>query len=208
MDQNKKILLTVLVVLIVILGGMLVVNKLAKKNAPSRGITSGTPASPSSPGNLVTNPTKATPVTEQVTPKSQIYFDPATKTVGGQQNFTLDAKVDPQGNMVTAVEMHVTFDPSKFQIVSIASPADIWSTLQAAKMDNVNGTASIIVGITPKSPPVPVTQPTTVATFTLKAVGTSGIGQVNFNSNTRAAAEGSNSNVVIKMTGSQVTIGQ
>lgn len=140
-----------------------------------------------------------------VSASSQIYFDPAKTTVGKNQNFTLDAKINPDKNQVTAVELHITFDPAKVHLTDAAAPKEIWGELQSAKIDNTKGTASIIVGIVPKSPPTLVTETTTIATFTFEAIG-SGAAEIDFADSTKAAAKGINTNVVTKMTGAQVAI--
>lgn len=143
----------------------------------------------------------------QAAPNSTIAFSPASISVGPSQNFNLNAQINPGSNQVSAVELHVTFDPAKITLTSMSAPSS-WNVLQAAGINNTAGTASIIVGVSPQSPPVYVTTTTTVASlsFTVKTLGTSSTSPVAFASTTQAAANGETGNVITTMTNATVTI--
>lgn len=144
----------------------------------------------------------------EAAPASTLFFDPATVTVTNNQAFSLNARINPGTNQITAVDMKVTFDASKFRLDTISSNSTAFpQVLQAAQIDNAAGTASIILGA-PFSPLTPVTTTTTVATFNFTAIGTSGTGNISFASGTQASALNEPSNVLIQMTPSQVTIGR
>lgn len=137
---------------------------------------------------------------------SSIYFSPATQTVNPSQSFSSNVVINPSTNRVTAVELHLTFDPAKIHVNSV-SPTGVWNVLTAAQINNVAGTASIVVGVPAGSPVVPVTTISNVVTVGFQTVGGAGtITAVNFDVSTQAAALGEAGNVIISRTSANFTI--
>jgi hypothetical protein len=52
---------------------------------------------------------------------STLYFSPASTSVNVGQDFTLDAIVDPGTNSLGAIELHISYDPTKFSLKSYTS---------------------------------------------------------------------------------------
>jgi hypothetical protein len=144
----------------------------------------------------------------EAAPASSIRLDPTTDTVAKDQTFSLDAKINPGTNQVTAVEVHITYDAAKFQMTGISASSVFSSVLQAGQYDNAAGTASIIVGVPASNPPSPIITDSTVAAFTLKAIGQSGTSPIAFTTETKAAALGETGDVIITRTPAQITIGR
>jgi hypothetical protein len=141
-------------------------------------------------------------------PASVISLMPQSVATSQGQDFSLEAKITPNSNQITAVEVHINYDATKFQISSIAGGSAFPSVLQAGQFDNSAGTASIIVGVAPSNPPAPVTTETTVATFNFNAIGQSGTSNVTFTTNTVAAAIGESGNVITTRNYAQITMGR
>lgn len=143
----------------------------------------------------------------EAAPDTTLSFDPASSTISNGQSISLDAVVNPGTNQVTAVELHINFDRTRFQATGITVPSDL-STLMAPEYDNSNGTATIIVGVRPSNPPQGITSARTVATITFQAIST-GSGVVSYNStDTQVAAIGEDSNVLRNTSSANVTIGR
>jgi hypothetical protein len=145
----------------------------------------------------------------QAAPESTLYFDPATLAVNGDQTFSLDAKINPGTNQISAVELHVTFDPAKFRLNSLMNNATAFpQVLQAAQINNTNGTASIIVGVSLTNPPSYVTSTQTVATLSFSVIGTQGVSPINIAQSSQAAALNESVDVIIARNAAQITIGR
>lgn len=141
-------------------------------------------------------------------PNSILSFTPASKTVGNNQDFTLDAMIDPRTNQISAVELHIAFDSTKFRLDSMNTAGSPFTvTLQGASIDNVNGTASLIVGIPASSPPVPVTTMSKLATLSFHSLAAASSSPISFTTASVAAALGEGSiNVITDRIPSLVTV--
>lgn len=142
-------------------------------------------------------------------PNTILYFSPATRLVANNQTFTLDARIDPRTNQLTAVEVHVTFDQTKFILDSISTTGSPFSViLQAASINNTNGNASIVVGVPATSPPTPVTADAKIATFSFLSYGGAATNSsIGFTTASVAAALGEGSvNVITNRNPSLVTV--
>lgn len=154
--------------------------------------------------------------TSKAAAESVIYFSEVgtlgvqvtDKTVNAGDDFTLVATINPNANEITAAELHVSFDHSKFSLSSITAPdapADCSATptfsvpLQSATINNTNGTGSITLGVCMPGdgfPATPVVTVTPVATFVFHAIsGTSGPLPISFTGSIASAA-GETENVV------------
>jgi hypothetical protein len=141
------------------------------------------------------------------TPDSSLYFNPSTATVNEGESFSLDAMINPGENSVSAVELHVTFDPVKFRLDSLSNNAIAFpQVLQVATIDNTNGTASIIVGVASGSPPAYVTSPQAVATFSFEALSAVSDSSIGIAQSSQAAALGELADVVTARTSATVTV--
>jgi cell division septal protein FtsQ len=69
----------------------------------------------------------------QAAANSTLLFNPASVSVAGNQQFTLDARINPGTNAVSAVELRVTFDQTKFRLDSIAASSIFSLELAAGK---------------------------------------------------------------------------
>jgi hypothetical protein len=138
-------------------------------------------------------------------PDSSLFFSPATRTVNLGDNFSLAAKINPGSNQVTAVELHVTFDQTKFRLDSITSSTD-FPVIFDNSINNTNGTATMIVGIAAANPYVPVTTEVTVATFTFHALALVNGSAINITNSSVAAAVGESGDVVNERLPATVTV--
>lgn len=160
----------------------------------------------------------------QAAAESNLYFSevgvpgtPVTeKTVTAGDDFTLDVAIDPTSNQVSGAEIYVTFDHTKFSLTSITAPSapedcvatPAFSTiLQSANIDNSAGSGSIALGVCMTTPASPIITSTSVATFAFHAInGTSGPLPISFSSETLATAIGETENVLVSMSGIDVTV--
>jgi large repetitive protein len=140
-------------------------------------------------------------------PNSILRFSPASRTVGLNQDFTLDAMIDPRTNQVSAVELHITFDQTRFQLSNISTiGSPFTATLQAASINNTNGTASIVVGVPTANPPVPVTATAKIATFTFHSISGVSNSSIIFTATSQAAAFGETADVITQRDPAIVTV--
>lgn len=143
----------------------------------------------------------------QAAAESTIYFNPADTSVNLNQDFNLEAKINPASNQITAVVVDMTFDHTKFSLTSITPSSSFSSVLQPAAIDNNAGTGSITLGVPLHNPPTPVTSDSVVATFVFHSL-TSPVSSApfTFTSQSMAAALNETSDVIVTRTPATVTI--
>lgn len=141
-------------------------------------------------------------------PNTVLSFTPASKLVGNNQDFTLDAMIDPRTNQISAVELHLTYDQTKFRLDSVNTAGSPFSvTLQAVAIDNTNGTASFVLAIPASSPPVPVTTLSKLATLSFHSLAAAASSSIAFTTASQAAALGEGSvNVITDRNPALITV--
>lgn len=114
-------------------------------------------------------------------PTTKLSFFPDSVKAGPGQEFSVDAMVNPTQNVVSIVDMHVTFDSQKLEIVSI-KPNDIAFPVTLRGPTYETGKANISVNIGAEVTKAISTQ-TKVATLTFKVKpeGTKGNTNVAYN---------------------------
>jgi len=128
-----------------------------------------------------------------------LYFDPQNPTLGLNSNFTLNLKVNPGSEKVSAAELYLTFDKDKLQITSIES-VTAFSAGVAPKTflkdpvtDNSLGKASVIVGVLPEAPVGSISD---VVIIKGKTKNVPGNALITIAQNSKAVAIGKDSNVI------------
>ena len=128
-----------------------------------------------------------------------LYFDPQNPTLGLNSNFTLNIKVNPGSEKVSAAELYLTFDKDKLQITSIES-VTAFSAGVAPKTflkdpvtDNSLGKASVIVGVLPEAPVGSISD---VVIIKGKTKNVPGNALITIAQNSKAVAIGKDSNVI------------
>jgi hypothetical protein len=143
----------------------------------------------------------------EAAPEATLGFDPASPTVSNGQSISIDLRIDPGSNQVTALELHIQFDRTKLQATDITVPSDL-TALMTPEYNNSNGTATIIVGVRPGNPPQGITSPRSVASITFQSIS-AGSGTISYNTtDTQIAAIGEDGNVLQGTTSASVTIGR
>jgi hypothetical protein len=136
---------------------------------------------------------------------SAILFNPASTSVGTGQTFSLTARINPNGNAVTAIMLNVTFDATRLELTTVAPSTAFSNKLSGPIINNTTGTASMDVGV-PTTNTTGVTSLSDVAVFSFKSKTTGGSASVNFTSDTMAASIGDTGNVISTRTGATVTV--
>jgi hypothetical protein len=80
---------------------------------------------------------------------STVYVDPASNSVDLNDSFSVDAKINPNTNQVSAIELHIVFDYTKLRLDTITpntASGAFPETLTPASINNSAGTASITLG--------------------------------------------------------------
>ncbi len=103
---------------------------------------------------------------KKAAPATTLSLAPANFTKKAGDEFTIEVKIDPGVNQVLTTELHLTFDVTKLQALSIANGPLFPNVLSSGVVES--GAASITVGAT--SATSPVTSPGTVATLRMKAL--------------------------------------
>lgn len=97
------------------------------------------------------------------------YFSLSSVAVDVDQDFTLDAIVDPDNNNIVGAEVNISYDPSKFSLNSVTCSAAFSNTLYAPTIPSVqDGLARIDCAV-----PVEgsfINKISTVATFSFRAL--------------------------------------
>jgi hypothetical protein len=126
-----------------------------------------------------------------------LYFDPQSLTANVNSDFTLKVKINPASEKVTGVELRLDFDKDKIEINKIESTSTFSSVFIAPLIDNNQGKATVVVGISVEPPPpVPVVNIADVVVIKAKTKGVTGNAVVEVNQNSKAAAMGKDSNVI------------
>jgi hypothetical protein len=140
-------------------------------------------------------------------PESVLYFEPSNESVAVNSNFTLNAMINPGTNKITAVELRISFDKNKLKLNSVdIANSPFQSVLQSAKIDNENGSASIVLGVPPSDPANPVTSISKVAGFNFQALSAVESTIVSITSGSLASALGESGNVITKTIPSNIKI--
>ncbi|QQR78817.1 MAG: hypothetical protein IPJ68_00860 [Candidatus Moraniibacteriota bacterium] len=142
--------------------------------------------------------------TTQAAANSTLLFNPASVSVAGDQQFSLDARINPGTNAVSAVELHVTYDQTKFRLDSITASSPFTLELAAASINNTNGTASIALAVPLTSPSVTTTS--TIATFSFHSLASVTGSSIAFTAASIASADGESGNAIITRTPATVTV--
>lgn len=139
---------------------------------------------------------------------STLYLDPATHSTTINQDFTINAMVNPGGNQLTAVVLDITFDPAVLRLDGISMAGSAFSLpLQAASINNANGTASITVGVPMASPIVPVTAVSNVATLSFHSLAEASSSSVTItNSSLASALDNGSEDALMARNGAAITI--
>lgn len=124
-------------------------------------------------------------------------------------SFSVDVYIDTKEDIISAAELHLTYDPAILSGVSI-TPGDFLPT-QIVTGRNVNGNADIILGAkieynrTGNTNPVPKKGTGTLVILKFIALKPS-ITQLNFKGSTKIAAIGVTGNSIASMTGSHINV--
>ncbi|MFZ1655225.1 MAG: cohesin domain-containing protein, partial [Candidatus Moraniibacteriota bacterium] len=140
----------------------------------------------------------------QAAANSTLLFNPASVSIGGDQQFTLDARINPGTNAVSAVELHVTYDQTKFRLDSITASSTFSLELAAASINNTNGTASIALAVPLANPSV--TTASSIATFSFHSLASVTNSSIAFATTSIAAADGEPGNAIVTRTPATVTV--
>ena len=128
-----------------------------------------------------------------------LYFDPQNPTLDRDSEFTLNIKVNPGLEKVTAVELYLTFDKDMVQISSFESvPAFSAGVapktfLKDPAIDNNLGQASVTIGVLPEAPVEGISD---VVIVKGKTKNTPGNTLINIGQDSKAAAIDKTSNVI------------
>ncbi len=148
---------------------------------------------------------------KKAAPATTLTLTPATVTKAVNEDFTLEVRMDTAENQIVAVELNLTFDPTKLQAEWIHNGTMFPNILSSGTVGN--GTVSIALGATNTT--TPITGTGTVATIKFKALApTSSPVSVRFSTDTFVGAlnEGSTNALTssvpstITITGSNSTI--
>lgn len=138
-------------------------------------------------------------------PNSSLYFTPSNINIAPNQTFSLDSTLNPGTNQVTAVEIHVKFDPNGSKLNNITPSSTVFTQLlQGPAIDNVAGTGMIVVGIPVNGSAA--TGITKVATFSFSALSNTGIFTVSYTPTTIASAYNEPGNVITNLATGQITV--
>jgi VCBS repeat-containing protein len=143
-------------------------------------------------------------VRSRAAPATALAFNPSTVTKTVDDVFSLDVMINTGGNNVAVAELHIQYDATKLEALSITNAS--LAPLIAAAGTVGGGTASITVRA--KSTAEPITGVGPIATVRFKALtSTEAPVQIKFDSSTFVSALGEQSpNVLVGTTPATVTI--
>lgn len=106
-----------------------------------------------------------------------LFFNPSSRSVSAGSDFALVARIDPGSNTsvgINAVQLDVTFDPTKLQLSDIQKSDAFGTIFKVASINNNAGTASIVL-ITPSQPDITSTSDVATFNFHAQAAGSSAV---------------------------------
>lgn len=138
--------------------------------------------------------------------ESTLELTPEKSSVGQGQRFTLEATVQPGSNRVSGAELRIKFDPKMVKLEGIQASPVFSVELQAAKIDNAAGTASIALGtaLTESS----VTSKQNVATLSFLTLDSAGASRIEISDTSLVSADSEAQNVLKAIKSAQVSIGK
>lgn len=141
---------------------------------------------------------------KRAAPATSLSIAPQTITKNVDDEFTVEVKIDTGENQVLTAELHLTYDETKLEALSIANGPLFPSVLASGVVEN--GAATITVGAAGAT--TPVTGTGTVATLRLKALEqTDAPVSIRFDATTFVGGLGEGStNILIGSTPATVTI--
>ncbi len=144
-------------------------------------------------------------IRNKAAPATTLSLNPATVSKAVGEDFTLEVKMNTAANQIVAVELNLTFDPTKLQAEWIHNGTMFPNILSSGTVGN--GTLSMAVGATNTT--TPITGTGTVATIKFKALAaTSSPVSVRFSQDTFVGALGEgNVNALTSTTPATITIG-
>jgi hypothetical protein len=129
-------------------------------------------------------------------------LSPASLVSSLGQTFSENLVYDTGSDRMSAVEVHLSFDPTKLQAQSFAPSGSLPVVLVPPTFDNTAGTASVVLG---SSVTAPVSGVGTYATITFKSVAV-GTAVISYDGTTQTASIGKPSNTLKAASGSVVTV--
>jgi len=137
---------------------------------------------------------------------SIVYFSPASKEIQSGQDLEIEARINPASNEISAVEIHLQFDPSKLHLKQMSHFAEAWNVIAGKTINNENGTANIILGVPIADPPTGVKNDAQMLHLVFETVGNSGESIISFSEGTEAAAFGETTNVISEKQSARINI--
>jgi hypothetical protein len=123
---------------------------------------------------------------------ASLYFAPAEIDADINTVLTPVIQVNPMTESVTAIELHLSFDPSKISIESITNAPGFPTILQASSISNSDGLASMIIGVASTA----VTDISDAFNITVKTKGVYGDTTINISQTSQVAGLGKDTTVL------------
>lgn len=123
---------------------------------------------------------------------------PATKTLRAGETFSLGITMNTNADTVSAVELHLSYDPTAIQILSFIPETPLPVVLVPETHEN--GTFNVTLGVRPDKP---FKGAGIIGTLNLKILA-SKQSSLNFTSKTAVAALGKTTNALVSKTGSTI----
>lgn len=87
-------------------------------------------------------------VRSRAAPSSKLYFQPSNPNTSTQcASFTVDVMLDPGQNIVSIVDLGITYDATKLDLISIVESNIFSSVVKAQDLKSGSGTMSVSVGV-------------------------------------------------------------
>ncbi len=190
----------VAVVLILVVVGVVVWKYSAPTHAPA------TPSQLAAPNKEAMLPPEET---VRVAPaighaESTLELTPERTSVEPNQRFEVQVTVQPGNNRVSGAELRFKYDPKMVKLEAIQASPVFSLELQAAKIDNTEGAASIALGTALSESSLTTKQ--TVATLVFSAAGSEGISRIEITDKSLVSADNEAQNVLKAIKSAQVSI--
>lgn len=132
---------------------------------------------------------------------ADVLISPSSGSFNSGQTFTATIQADPKGDSINAVQATLSFDTTKFSVVSISKTGSVFSLWTTEpKFSNSAGTIEFGGGS-----PTPFSSRSTLMVITFRASG-EGTGAVSFNTASALAADGKGTDVLDASVGANYTI--
>ncbi len=143
-------------------------------------------------------------------PLTTLSFNPTSLSIIRGQNFTVSSRMNSGTNVVTGIDIELTYNPAVIQVSSVTPTAALSNFTQVVglknEIDNTVGRLRYVAFTTDKTLGISGIKDLITITGNIKSTATAGSYQLNYGSLTTVAAVGEGQNAVLNKTAGTIVV--